>query len=151
VRPDSRLVLVGSARGLGTYAEYLHELVEKLRLTDVLFAGHVNAAQLAAYYASASVYLSMSEHEGFGVPLLESMFFGVPIVAYKATAVPETLGDAGVLITVKEHAATAELIGLLVEDQELRKRVIARQKARLAVFWPDRVGERLQELLGALD
>jgi glycosyltransferase involved in cell wall biosynthesis len=133
------------------YADYLRALVEELALTNVLFAGHVNAAQLAACYHSASVYLSMSEHEGFGVPLLECMHFGVPIVAFKAAAVPETLGDAGVLVTAKDHAATAELIALLADDEALRDRVLAGQQARLGAFMPDRVRERLCELLGALD
>jgi glycosyltransferase involved in cell wall biosynthesis len=147
VRSDSRLLLVGTARGTEVYATYLRELVAKLGLSDVVFAGHVSAAELAAYYRSAHVYLSMSEHEGFGVPLLECMHFGVPVVAYKSTAVPETLGGAGMLITSKDHAAVAELIGLLAEDDELRAQVVARQRERLQDFSPERVQERLRQLL----
>jgi glycosyltransferase involved in cell wall biosynthesis len=151
VRADSRLLLVGSASGMEAYLEHLHALVERLGLSNVLFAGHVDAAKLVAYYCSACVYLSMSEHEGFGVPLLESMHFGVPIAAYKGAAVPETLGDAGVLFTDKEHAAVAELIGLLAEDTALRERLLAGQRERLEAFMPDRVRERLRELLRALN
>jgi glycosyltransferase involved in cell wall biosynthesis len=151
VRPGSRLLLVGSARGMEAYAGYLRALVEELGLSGVMFAGHVSAARLAAYYRSASVYLSMSEHEGFGVPLLESMFYGLPILAFKAGAVSETLGGTGILLVAKEHAAVAELIGLLAEDVALRERLIAGQRVRLQAFMPDRVRERLGELLGALD
>lgn len=151
VRPDSRLLLVGTRQGTEVYAAYLEALVERLGLRDVLFAGHVNIAQLAAYYRCAGVYLSMSEHEGVGVPLLESMFYGVPIVAYKAAAVPETLGGSGILVKEKDHAAVAELIGLLSEagapDAELRDRVVAAQRERLRAFLPDRVQARLRELL----
>jgi glycosyltransferase involved in cell wall biosynthesis len=147
VRPDSRLLLVGSARGTEIYAEYLSDLVAKLGLSDVVFAGHVSTEKLVAYYTSAHVYLSMSEHEGFGVPLLESMHFGVPIIAFKSTAVPETLGGAGMLITSKDYAAVAELIGLLAEDEALRARVIARQRERLQDFSPACVQKRLQQLL----
>ncbi len=147
VRPDARLLLVGSARRMEPYREFLQALVTRLGLSDVVFTGHVSTSQLVAYYRCASVYLSMSEHEGFGVPLLESMHFEVPIVAYKAAAVPETLGGSGVLVTAKDHAAVAELIGLLVEDKGLRAQIVARQRERLCDFLPKKVKERLGELL----
>jgi glycosyltransferase involved in cell wall biosynthesis len=150
VRPDARLLLVGSAHGMEPYLEFLQALVKRLSLSDVTFTGHVSTAQLVAYYRCASVCLSMSEHEGFGVPLLESMYFGVPIVAYKAAAVPETLGDSGVLVRNKEHAAVAELIGLLVEDEHLRAPIVARQRERLRDFLPERAQDLLRELLGNL-
>jgi glycosyltransferase involved in cell wall biosynthesis len=92
----------------------------------------------------------MSEHEGFGVPLLEAMHFGVPVVARKAAAVPETLGGAGLLLTARNAAAVAELIALLDEDRALRERVVARQRERLQAFMPDRVRARLEQLLQAL-
>ena len=143
-------MLVGSARGMERYQEFLQALVTQLGLSDVVFTGHVSTAQLVAYYRCASVYLSMSEHEGFGVPLLESMHFGVPIVAYKAAAVPETLGSSGILVTAKEHAAVAELIGLLVEDAGLRAQIVARQREQLQDFLPEKVEGRLRELLYSL-
>jgi glycosyltransferase involved in cell wall biosynthesis len=147
VRPDARLLLVGSTLGTEAYADALQCYVQRLELPDVLFAGHVGAAEWVAYYHCASVYLSMSEHEGFGVPLLECMHFGVPIVAYKAAAVPETLGGVGLLLTARNYAATAELIALLDEDRDLRERVVARQRKRLQDFYPDRVRDRLAQLL----
>ena len=147
VRPDARLLLVGATRGMEPYLEYLQALIKQLGLSDMIFAGHVSTEQLAAYYRCASVYLSMSEHEGFGVPLLESMHFGVPIVAYKAGAVPETLGGSGVLVTRKDYAKVAELIGLLVEDEPLRYKIIARQRERLEAFLPGRIQHQLQRLL----
>ncbi len=150
VRPDARLILVGSAHGMESYLEFLQALVSKLGLSDVVFAGHVSNSELMACYRCASVYLSMSEHEGFGVPLLESMHFGVPIVAYEAAAVPETLGGSGVLVRTKDCAAVAEVIGLLAEDEHFRARIIARQRERLRDFSPDRVGKQLQGLLDAL-
>jgi glycosyltransferase involved in cell wall biosynthesis len=147
VQPDARLLLVGSVQKMRPYLEFLQALVAQLGLSDVVFAGHVSTSQLVAYYRCATVYLSMSEHEGFGVPLLESMYFDVPIVAYKAAAVPETLGNSGILVTTKDHAAVAELIGLLVEDKGLRAQVVARQEERLRDFLPERVEERLRKLL----
>jgi glycosyltransferase involved in cell wall biosynthesis len=152
VQPDATLLLVGSGQGMEPYLGFLRALVKRLGLTetDVVFAGHVSTAQLVAYYRCASVYLSMSEHEGFGVPLLESMHFGVPIVAYRAAAVPETLNGSGIMVTAKEYAAVAELLGLLVEDGDLRSRIVARQRERLQDFLPARVEEQLQELLADL-
>jgi glycosyltransferase involved in cell wall biosynthesis len=147
VRPDARLLLVGSASGMEPYLEFLQALVARLGLSDVRFAGHVSHSELIAYYQSASVYLSMSEHEGFGVPFLESMYFGVPIVAYKAAAVPETLATSAIQFTSKDHAAVAELIGLLAEDGDLRARIVARQHARLQDFLPERIEQQLQVLV----
>jgi glycosyltransferase involved in cell wall biosynthesis len=78
---------------------------------------------------------------------LESTYFGVPVVAYQAGAVPETLGGSGVLVKAKDHAAVAELIGLLLEDENLRAQIVARQRERLQDFMPEKVEARLQELL----
>ena len=147
VRPDARLLLVGSVQKMESYLEFLQALVTRLGLSDVVFTGHVSTSQLVAYYRCASVYLSMSEHEGFGVPLLESMHFEVPIVAYKAAAVPETLGGSGVSVTVKDYAAVAELIGLLIEDESLRTQIVARQRERLRDFLPEKIEGRLRKLL----
>lgn len=133
------------------YVAFLKAVVSKLDLHDVVFAGHVSMSQLVAYYRRAGVYLSMSAHEGFGVPLLESAHFGVPVVAYKAGAVPDTLAGRGILITARDHPAVAELLGLLAEDQELCGRLVARQRERVADFMPERVAERLQILLQELE
>jgi glycosyltransferase involved in cell wall biosynthesis len=121
-----------------------------LKLADVIFTGHVSPAQWAAYYHCASLYLSLSEHEGFGVPFLECMHVGVPIVAYKAAAVAETLGGSGVLVTTKDHAAIAELIGIIMEDDELRQRITARQRERLQAFLPEVIERQLRNLLDQL-
>ena len=144
---DARLLLVGSWTGMEPYLAYLQALVQRLDLPDVVFAGHISAAALTATYRCASVYLSMSEHEGFGVPLLESMYFDVPIVAYRAGAVPETLGESGMLIREKDYAAVAELVGLLIEDDPLRSQVVSRQRERLAHFQPEAVRPKLAQLL----
>jgi len=150
VRSDARLFLVGSAQGMELYLEFLQALVKRLDLLDVIFTGHVSKSQLMAYYRSANVYLSMSEHEGLGVPLLESMHFGVPIVAYGAAAVPETLSGSGILIKEKNYPAVAEMIGLLVEDEELRTRIVTQQRKRLEAFLPERVEACLREMLSDL-
>ncbi|MEM7030568.1 MAG: glycosyltransferase [Chloroflexota bacterium] len=149
-QPQARLLLVGSAHGMEPYTAYLDALIAKLNLTDVHFVGHVSQAQLIAYYQCATVFLSMSEHEGFGVPLLESMFFEVPVVAYKSSAVPETLGGSGLMVTQKDFRAIAELIGLVVEDNALQQQIVVQQKVRLPYFEPDQVQAQFAQYVQAI-
>jgi glycosyltransferase involved in cell wall biosynthesis len=115
-----------------------------------VFTGSVAQAELCTYYRLASAYLCLSEHEGFCVPLLEAMHFDVPVVAYAATGVPGTMGDAGLLLPDKEFPAIAELVHRAVHDRELRARVVAGQRARLRAFDADAVGARLREHLESL-
>jgi glycosyltransferase involved in cell wall biosynthesis len=137
INRHSRLVLVGTAGGLERYLYHLREVVNSLDMKEhVVFAGHASLAELAAYYRLAHVFVCMSEHEGFCVPLLESMVHGVPIIAYAAAGVPETLGDAGVLVNDKDYPMIAEMAHLLMEDEALRRRVVRRQQERLADFAP---------------
>lgn len=147
IKPDARLCLVGSDAGMQPYRAYLNALISTLGLSDVIFAGHISQAELAAYYKSASVFLCMSEHEGFCVPLVESMYYGVPAIAYKAAAVPETMGDCGLLILRKDFAAIAELIGLLIDDIPLRDRIVSQQKERVKVFEAEHVRVLLRSYL----
>ncbi len=76
----------------------------------------------------------MSEHEGFGVPLIESMLLGLPVVAYGAAAVPETMGGAGVVFHHKEFEHLAELVAIIHEDAPLRRRVVEKQRAHVEHF-----------------
>ena len=91
----------------------------------------VDFADLISYYMLADVFLCMSEHEGFSVPLIESMHFGIPIIAYNSTAVPYTMSGAGILVNRKCYPEIAEMINLVVTDEKLRERIIAKQNTRL--------------------
>jgi glycosyltransferase involved in cell wall biosynthesis len=117
---------------------------------EVVFTGHVPHDELLAYYRSADVFVSMSEHEGFGVPLVESMLLGVPVLAYRATAVPDTLGDAGVLFESKQVAEVAEMAHALASDPALRQGVLAAQRRRLQAFAPEAVEATLRRHLESL-
>jgi glycosyltransferase involved in cell wall biosynthesis len=111
------------------------------------FTGPVPDDELATYYRASSVYVSLSEHEGFCVPLLEAMAVDVPVLAYAAAAVPETLGGAGVSFAPKDLEQAAELLGSLAYDDDVRARVVEGQRRRLADFGPDRIARRLDEVL----
>ena len=137
VDPRWRLFFVGSCKGTEAYRDRLQRLVERLHLGDVEFTGSVSQAALMAYYRIADVLLSMSEHEGFCVPLLEAMRMDVPVFAYTAGSAPEVMGDAGVLFETKDWPVIAETAALVVSDRAFRENVLSRQRDRLAAFSPD--------------
>lgn len=134
IQPRARLALVG-ATWSAEYESHLRRLARSLGVEDAVdFAGHVSHDALLAHYASAACYVSMSEHEGFGKPLIESMLMGVPVLAYAASAVPETLGGAGMLFHRKDVEALAELVEMLRTDPELRRRAIEGGRRRAQAF-----------------
>jgi len=132
--PAARLTLVGAA-GSSRYAEALADFVADLALDDaVAVTGSVSDAELAARFRVADVYTSASVHEGFGVPLVEAMAHGVPIVAVASSAVPETVGPAGVLVPSAEPAAFAATVHRVLRDPALAAALIAAGRARLAAL-----------------
>ncbi len=151
INPQSRLYVVGS-RYIPSYDAQLDALVAEMGLVGrVVFTGRVPGADLAAYYRAADLYVVASLHEGFCVPLIESMHYGVPILARKAAAVPETLGQAGVLFTDLGYEQAAEMAHLLITDEPLRQQVIRKQKERLLELGPDQAELSLQRMLGRLN
>jgi L-malate glycosyltransferase len=147
VEPRSRLFLVGSYKGMEKYHNYLNRLIAKLDLKNVYITGHVNFNELMAYYRLANVFISMSEHEGFCVPLVESMYFGIPIIAYNSTAIPDTLNGSGILVNKKIYEEISEMIGLLVNDEKFRDNIIKKQKSQLPRFSNSIVEAMLREYL----
>jgi len=143
--PESRLILAGDHRGMERYWAGLQGLVGDLGLRDVYFTGHIRFAELVAYYNLADVYLSMSEHEGFGVPLLEAFHLGLPVVAYAAGAVEETMNGGGILIREKDLFRTAGLLDVLRQNPPRRQAVIEAQRAALKRYERDNIVRILKE------
>jgi len=131
---ESQLLLVGDYRGLERYFFSLQELVSRLNLHDVYFSGHVEFPELLAFYRVAHFYLSMSEHEGFGVPLLEAFYMRIPVIAFVAGAVEETMNGGGVLVRHKDFLRTAALLNQLDRDKALRKKIIDSQLKALKKY-----------------
>lgn len=134
IEQRSRLILIGSYDGAEKYYEYLMSIIKQLNLDNVHITGQINFKELLAYYKVADIFISMSEHEGFCVPILESMHFNIPIIAYKSSAIPYTLENSGILVNKKNYIAIAEMINILINDDKLREKVIKRQKDRLQYF-----------------
>ena len=134
---DCRLVLCGDD-SMGAYCAKLRELMAGLSV-EVLWLGRVSQREMNACYRESHLFLCMSEHEGFCVPLVESMAHDLPVLAYEAAAVPETLGGSGICFTRKDFPALAAVMDALLYDEKLRAAVIAGQRQRLNTFTPRRV------------
>lgn len=142
--PDARLLIVGPyAKG----SAYFRRL-KKAR--GVAFSGPLTHAELVAAYRAADVYVSMSEHEGFGVPLVEAMACDVPVLAFAAAAVPETLGGRGIAFDEKRFAALAELVMKLRTDLHLREQVLEGQRQRVDELSPAASQSALEAALVSL-
>ena len=151
INPKSRLFIVGSYRDTDVYYRKLFKYVKKLHLEDVCFTGHIRFDEILAYYGIADVFLCMSEHEGFCVPLVEAMYFNVPIIAYNSTAVGETLGGSGLLLEDKDPRVVAEAINMVVTLQDLREKMIRGEGERLKDFANERVEKQFLEFLRTLN
>jgi glycosyltransferase involved in cell wall biosynthesis len=147
-----RFIFIGKTDAVPRYYAAVQALIGEYRMLPerFWFPGPVTDAELSAYYRNAHAYVSLSEHEGFCAPLVEAMAADVPILAYGAAAVPETLGGAGVTFAPKDLEWAAELLGALVYDETLRRPIIDGQRRRLAAFAPSRVEARLVEALAAV-
>jgi len=147
-----RFIFVGRYDVVPRYYSTIRALMSEYRLLNdrFVFTGPVSNEELAVYYRHAAVYISMSEHEGFCVPLVEAMAADVPVLAYAAGAVPDTLGGAGVQFAPKDLEMAAELLGALTFDDDLRNRVIAGQRRRLADFDDARIRRDLAALVDQL-
>lgn len=149
LHPDAQLWLVGGVH-LEAYATVLEELADDLGVGGGIFAGSVTPSEMAAYLAAADIFCSMSEHEGFGVPILEAMRAGLPVVAYGESAVPETADGAALVLDSREPEVVSEAISMVFEDSDLRDRLIRAGAARIARLEPIETAEaRLAELLRA--
>jgi glycosyltransferase involved in cell wall biosynthesis len=150
---DARLIIVGEDWPDDPYYEYLLDTIERCGLSNyVALTGKVSDAELQAYYRTASLFWSMSEHEGFGVPLIEAMHFNVPVLAYKSSAIPETLGEAGVMFTNKNDlVSVAALAKLMVRDENLRKDVLRAQQNRRSAFSPERILPQLNKVVQKME
>jgi L-malate glycosyltransferase len=147
-----RFIFVGRYDVLPTYYSAVRAMITRQRLPreSIIFTGAVPDEELAIYYQYADVYVSLSEHEGFCVPLVEAMAAGVPVLAYAAAAVPDTLGGAGVQFAPKNLEFAAELLAELTFNDTLRASVVAGQHRRVADFGEPHVCRALTALLGSL-
>jgi glycosyltransferase involved in cell wall biosynthesis len=132
--PGATLTLVGGSAA-PRYEQALRGLVTELELDGAVhFAGSVPLGHLLAVYRTADVLVCLSEHEGFCVPVIEAMAHGVPVVAFAAAALPDTVGDAAVLLDEKDPLLVACAVDRLVSDAPLRAELVRAGRARAEEF-----------------
>ena len=150
---NARLILAGNYKGDDPYYQLVMNYIEKLNLESrVIITGLITDEQLSAFYRTASLLWSMSEHEGFCVPMAEAMWFDVPILAYKSTATPETLGEAGLLFTKKDNLLqVAALAKLLIRDENLRAKMCAAQRKRREAFLPEAAWRKFEMVINLME
>ena len=149
----SRLLIVGKGgEGLSEYSKLLHTAVHKLRLGKaVVFMGGVSDEVLKACYLVANAFATTSEHEGFCVPLVEAMSMKLPITAYASTAIPETLGDAGIAWPDREPLLMAESINLFVKNATVRNALGLRGRGRYeAMFTNEKIEQTFVKAISRL-
>jgi len=147
INPKSRLFLVGSFHGMEVYYKRLWKYVDELALKDVHITGHIKFQQILSYYKLANIFLCMSEHEGFCIPLLEAMYFQIPIIAYACTGVKETLAHAGLKLDEKDCKVAAEMMHLIIEKKDLKEKIIKQQNLRLNDFKYEKIKEKIETCL----
>ncbi len=136
ISPMIRLLIVGKTSACPPYFDSLIKLMAKLKITkeEVVFLDHLPDNELVEIYKVSKVFLSMSEHEGFFLPAVESMLFDLPILAYCSSAVPFTLGNAGIIFEHKKIDEIAEMVHQIIYDESLRNSIIKSQRERLRYF-----------------
>ncbi|MBF0550037.1 MAG: glycosyltransferase [Deltaproteobacteria bacterium] len=151
--PYARLVIVGSFIDHDPFYRHLIQIINKLSLQrHVMMTGQVSDSQLQACYQTADLFWSMSEHEGYCGPLVEAMWFDVPVLAYNAAAVPETMGRAGILFNRKDNLAeVAALAKIIVTTDSLRDTVLKYQRQRRQDFRPETIWPVLDEIVSRFE
>ena len=151
INPDSELFLIGNFQDYMPYYNKLKNIITNLPSRDnIHFTGKVSNEELDYHYKTADVFLCMSEHEGFCVPLLESMSYGVITIAYDSGAIRTTMGDSGVLILEKLHEDIAELISFILEHEQLAQSIIDNQYKWLINFSRENSRQRLLSIINKM-
>jgi glycosyltransferase involved in cell wall biosynthesis len=147
--PSIRLIAAGNINTLPRYFYAVQNLAGRFYLSpeDIVFTGHIPFDELLAVYRLGDVFLSMSEHEGFCLPLIESSYFQIPVVAYDTGAVSETLGDSGILFKEKKYDAAAGLVEQVFYDEQLKTKLKKLQARRIEKYKKDSEPGKLLALL----
>jgi len=144
INPCSELTLVGSYEGESK--RELEQLSAELGV-PVNIPGKIPLDELAAHYKNADLFLCMSEHEGFCIPLIEAMFFGVPVLAFQSSAVTETVGNAGIIFKQKSFSHVAHLMDAILSDATLQGKMKIAGRERALCYSKEIVSEKIRSAI----
>lgn len=152
----ARLRMVGGPTA-GPYVDAVRSYAAALDLGPaVTLTGPISDAELAAEYRRADVFVCLSKHEGFCVPLLEAMTAGVPIVAAGTSAIPETVANAALVLPIRGGRQAPALqmaaaVHRVLTDDRLRRQLVSTGAGRVAALSPEASGRRWAEVLSSVD
>ena len=146
---DYKLVIVGKKEGFITGDKEVFKLVNNNKLLDehIIFTGYIENRELYNYYKKASIFVFPSLYEGFGIPPLEAMICGCPVIASDLTAIPEICGDAVQYIKALDPVDIAEKISLLIDNRILRDELIKKGNLQIAKFPLTKFSHNLKEVI----
>ena len=145
---NSRLILAGN--GSQKYIDYLENLISELSVDDVVLTRQIPFADLLAYYKTADFFVCMSEHEGYGMPLIEAMHFNIPVIAYNSSAISDTLRGGGVLLNSKEPEFVSKVIENLRTDSVFKAKVLEKQAQVLSELTEEKIFARFSKVIDLL-
>lgn len=147
----TKCFIVGGTSG-DQYEKSLYEKIVKYGLEeDIVITGKVSSEDLYAYYRLADVFLCLSEHEGFGVPLVESMIFDLPVIAYDSSNIKNTLNNGGLLFKEKNYDELASTILKLSSRRDFRREVILKQRKAVEIYKNNYIQTELIDFFKLLD
>ena len=135
INPNSNLFLVGGFEVSDNYYQSLKSMIHNVKIKNIHFISDADDRKLVTLYSLANIFITMSKHEGFCVPLVESMLFKIPIIANNSTAIPYTLGDAGFLISDETFEEVGELVDVILGDKTVKNDIIEKQTKRLSAIY----------------
>lgn len=143
---NAQLKLVGSINN-DAYYRALKQYIEINDFRNIEFLSHISDEELDRLYRDSDIYLCMSEHEGFCIPLIEAMSYEIPVLAYNATAVHDTMGDAGILLESKDPEYVCEKINRIFEDELYRTQLIEGQNRHIDSYIRDDYEKKLFNII----
>jgi glycosyltransferase involved in cell wall biosynthesis len=145
---NSRLTLVGNTEVDRNYTELINQRIQNSNCSDsISLTGKVSDNELQQIFKRADMYLCMSEHEGFCIPLIEAMYNGLIVFAYDSATISDTLGGSGILLKTKEPDEVSEIINTTLQDENHVNDIIGKEIVRAQSFSIDNVEKELADLI----
>ncbi len=145
-----KLYIIGGVTDLD-YEKELKELISKYNLEDnVILTGKVSNKELYSYYRASNIFLCMSEHEGFGIPLIEAMLFNIPVIAYNSSNIKNTMNGGGILVNKKSFREIAGVIELIRTNHAFKREIIKTQKRAIEIYQHQNIVKELISYLNSI-